>query len=712
MAQSLYGTEKATSYQIGFDVEEMVSSVSFQRRPFERRWYDNNFFDDGYHYRYISRTTGKIVDLSQMGDSFIPHRAIPESSRQIRGVINLMLANPPTPVVYPEKISMTQFPGQTQYEQALKDSQTTSSRIGIWITNEWRNQHFYEKLIYMLLLAAKNSVSFMKIWPDAEREEICTSVRDAFDVYIRGEFTNIYDTPYMVEAYPKLISKIKTDKNFDEDQKMKLNPDNRYATSEIKEAYMRNRFGMLKQSDNTATLMLKEGYIKEIITEDNADKVKKDLGKDFKGKDIGSPIIRQVFEAAGVWLSDKYLNIEKYPYVDFRFEPGPIYQTPFIERLIPSNKSLDAVVSRVERHIGNMAVGAYMIRKGENFNITNVAGGLKLEYVTTPPVQMPMAPLPPQVFEFINLMQSFINRQGANTSTSSNPPTGIKSGVAIESVKASEFANLKISTDQTKESVRNIAERMIDIAANYYIKPKTVYNLKDGKPDYFDVIGERGMNKFKEMQGKNLGQAPQAIPISKDIKVDIEIESGLGFTEEGKRNTMTQITTFLQALAEKGYVTQEAVSVVVKKFLDVFKFGATQEFMEGMETGSAHATEQDLTKMKIAILEALKEAGEIGLEASENRIMENKVGTIEAMKESGLADKMMLSPIQDNPEVDAIPYKDAPEDIKRQMEEKAGLKPSTGVSPAGTDQLTKVTASLQSSKEDKNETKTKTKAKK
>lgn len=693
-----YGTEAKTSYEVAYDVESMVTQVAFQRRPFERRWYDNNFFDDGYHYRYLSRTTGKIVDLSQMGDSFMPHRAIPEASRQIRGVINLMLANPPTPVVYPEKISMTQFQDPAQYQQAYDDSQKSAGRIGNWIQREWHNYHFYEKLIQMLILAAKHGVSFMKIWPDADKEEIKTSVRDAFDVYVRGEYSSIYDLPFIVECYPKLISEIISDENFDEEQRTKINPDNRYATSEIKEAYMRHRFGMLKQADNAATLICKEGYIKERISDLNIEKVAKDLGGDFKDKKKGDIIIRQVYEAAGVWLSDKYLNIDKYPYVDMRFEPGPIYQTPFIERLIPSNKSLDSVVSRVERHIGTMVVGAWLTRKGENMQINNIAGGLKLEYTQTPPIQAQMAPLPPQVFNFIELMQSFISRQGANMSTIAQPPQGVKSGIAIESLKASEYANLKISTDQMKECVRNIAERMMDIAANYFITPKTVYNMKDGKPDYFDVIGERGMNKFSELAKKKATTVPDAIPIKKDMKVDIEIESGLGFTEEGKKTTMLQITTFLQALAEKGYVTQEAVSVVIKKFLDIFKFGATQEFMEGMEKGSAHATEQDLTKMKIAILEALKEAGEVGPEASAKRVMENKIGTLEALKDSGLAKKIQ-DQIPDNPETAPIPYKDAPEDIKRQMEAQAGMTPSQGISPSGTDQITKVHTALQPKEE-------------
>ena len=56
---------------------------------------------------------------------------------------------------------------------------------------------------------------------------------------------------------------------------------------------------------------------------------------------------------------------------------------------------------------------------------------------------------------------------------------------------------------------------------------------------------------------------------------------------------------------------------------------------------TADLSEDQLTKIKIAVLEALKDAGEVGQEASERRVDENKLGTVEALKESGLAEAIM-----------------------------------------------------------------------
>lgn len=592
---------------IGLEVEKMVQVAGGQRKPFERRWYNNNFFDDGFHYRFVSRTTGKVVDLSTTQDNFIPYRAIPKASRQIRGIANLLTANEPSPVVYPEKVLKMNYPTEELYMEAMQAAKGTAKKVGHWLEEEWRNQDLKNLLTQMVILTAKHGVSYLEIWPDSINEKIKTQVFDAFDIYLKGNLSSIYDSPFIIKATPRFVDEIKSDENFDEEQIEKLTPDNKYASSEIKEAYMMSRFGNQMNLDQNVTLIQKEAFLKEFINEDNMEKVAKDLGDDFRDKKKGDPIIRQIFEAGGVWLSDKYLNLPEYPIVDFRMEPGPIYQVPLIERFIPANKSLDSVMSRVERHIGTMAVGAWMRRKGENYRITNQAGGQDIEYDTSPPVQASMAPLPAHVFNFIGQLNSIIEEQGASTAALGQVPTGVKSGVAIESLKATEYANLKIATDQLKLTVKRVSERFIDIAANYFIKPQTVFLLEQGEPQYFDVIGQKGLEAFKKINKKGMAPMPDAIPLKKEYRVNIEIESGLGYTEEGKRSTMIQIMDYMRGLAAEGYLTPEAVAIVVKRFLEIFQYGSTQEFMDALDSGTPPVTDAQIQQMKVAMMEVIKD---------------------------------------------------------------------------------------------------------
>jgi hypothetical protein len=158
---------------------------------------------------------------------------------------------------------------------------------------------------------------------------------------------------------------------------------------------------------------------------------------------------------------------------------------------------------------------------------------------------------------------------------------------------------------------------------------------------------------------------------------------------------MQQITTFLTPFVERGLFTQDALKVLLQKFMDHYKFGATQEFMEALDTGTSTApmTEDQITQMKIAVLEVLKETGVIGQQADEKLVESTKVGTLEALKDTGIADKVLQT--QDDDPVESsitINYKDAPEDVKRQMESEAGFTPSETISPIAVDQAIKIKA--------------------
>src|SRR3990167_8427164 len=152
-----------------------------------------------------------------------------------------------------------------------------------------------------------------------------------------------------------------------EEQVMQNHPDNRHASSDIKEAYERARHGDRAGVDQAATVLEKEAFIKEYLNDNNTPRIRlqKDGGEILKRKKKGDPIIRQTFVAGNITLSDKYLNLPGYPIVDLRFEPGPLYQVPLIERFIPQNKSLDLVVSRVERYLHTMVTGSWSVKSGE-----------------------------------------------------------------------------------------------------------------------------------------------------------------------------------------------------------------------------------------------------------------------------------------------------------------------------------------------------------
>jgi hypothetical protein len=315
-----------------------------------------------------------------------------------------------------------------------------------------------------------------------------------------------------------------------------------------------------------------------------------------------------------------------------------------------------------------MTVGVYQKRKGENYEITNAKGAQIINYETTPLMQMQMASIPPSYFSTIGLLNTFIDEQGVSTSALNSIPSGVKANAAIESLKETEYANLKIATNQIKKVIRRFTERMLDIADKYFITPQDVELLESDNPVRFQVIGNTGAELMREagMESDNL------IPIKKDYKVDIEVESGMAYTYEGKKQVVGSYIDRMIQLAQAGYMSQEAVKFVVAKANDIYKIGPTSEFMEAMDKQDTNTTESDLAKMKIAIAEVIKDLDMVGPKASEDRIMENKIGVVEGLKDAGLMDKPQE--IQPEKVSQSISFKDLPVSGQAQLAAKVGIQ--------------------------------------
>lgn len=656
-----YDTSRYEMKEMGQAVEAMMNTSQNGRRMFEKKWYDNNFFDDGHHFRYLNRQQNKIVDLSASASLYSPMRSIPKASRQIRGISNLITSQNYVPVVYPEKIEKANYPVQQmqpqidpntgqpvqgqepqnpEYEQALKVSKDMAKKEGHWLEEEFKKQDIIVKTSLMAILSAKNYVSYLQIMPDAEKEKIVTVVRDAFDVYLMGEVDDPEDSPYVIIAHPKVIAEIKANEMFDEEQRAKINPDNRQASSEIKEAYMKGKFGREFNDDSSATVILKEAYIKEHLCEANRKRISKqdDGGEILKGKKDGDIVYRQSFVAGNIELYDKYTDLKSYPIVDFRYEPGPMYGISLIERFIPSNKSLDVVTSRIERFTNSQPLGVIAKRAGENYKISNVAGGQIVEYKGTPPIFQTQNNLPQSIFEYINLLNSFIEEQGVNTATLGQIPTGVKAASAIESLKESEFANLIIAQRQFKNTIKKIAEKFLEYADKYFVTPQTVHLMEKGEPTYFDIVGKSAMKRRADLK---VPVDEGVVPISSESIIDIEVQNGMAYTQEGKKVAAKDLSEYMLQLAQLGMIPPAVMSKFLQVLLETYQFGPTKDVVQDMDdfAKEGQMTDPQMQKLQVALAQVLKDVGIAGPEAEAKLIDTTKIGVVEALKDTGLINK-------------------------------------------------------------------------
>lgn len=704
-------TAGTDSDSMGQAVEDMVGQALMRRKSHERRWYDNNFFDDGYHFRIISRQTGRVIDHISKTTGYV-ERAIPRASRQIRGVSNLLFSSEPYPVIYPRRITKEEFMdpatgqiNQQAYALAEEQAKTHARLQGQWLSTEWEDQqHLYTKLLDMFLLAAKNSISYLQVYSDTEKQRIITEVFDAFDIILFGDYRSLSAVPFITKTKSMNFNEVKTSPLFDEDKVAKLSPDNRYATSEIKEAYMRSRYGTKLSTEATNSVIVKETFIQEYLSEanwKNAIKLSADSNA-LEGKSLGDKAMRHIFSAGGITLADEYIDYDDYPFAEYRFEPGTLHQVPFIERFIPQNKSLDIIVTRLEKFVNSMVVGVYQQRKGENMQVANFPGGQILQYETSPLEQMQITNPGNAPFQVIELLNKYIEEQGATTSVLGQLPTGVKGEGAIENLQQGEYSNLKMATLMQKRCIQRIAELMLERADKDFLSPVEVSTMENGKANYFDVIGKRGYDLSTKVKKK---LPHDIVPLDRNAKVRIEIEPGLGLTMGGKKQAMQQIIDYMIKLNSENagfMIAPEAMAQVVKKFLETFGYGSTEEFMEALDNGvtAGNLSENQIKQMQIAIAQTLKDTEMVGPAAQKNQVLASKVGTLESLKESGLVKHIQGSDANGEPPVDQGEldddmvkiYKEAPPDVRRQIEMKLGLQPSQQetISPSQADTATKI----------------------
>lgn len=653
-----FSTSKYSRDQIGIVVDDIVTMYKSSRRVHERRWYDNNFFDDGFHFRYLSRQQNKIVDISSNANIYNPLRAIPIASRQIRGIANLLASQDPIPIAYPEKVNKANYPavegvdpatGQPiqqenpEYQQAMQLAKEIAKKSGHWLKEEFKKQELIEKLALMLILTQKHSISLLKIWPDAIEEKIKTAVRDAFDTYFDGSLNELEDCPIIVETSKVTVAQLKANEMFDEGQKQKISPDNRHASSEIKEAYMNQRYGRDTGNDQAVSLILKEAFIKEYLDEKNEARIRtqQDADKILRKRKKDDIVIRQVFSAGGIWLRDKYVHLTSYPLVDYRMEPGPLYSVPQIERFIPQNKSYDMLVSRGERITHASTTGILLRQQGQQFNISNEAGAQVVDYNGVPPQWLGMPNLPNSFFNMLGIIKQNIDEQGVTLSTTGKLPSGVKGYQAIESLKESEYSNLVISNRRFRQTVKRIAEKFLDIADDYFVSPQTVYLLEKGEPQYFDVVGNAAFEQGKKLKEENPYADRDIIPLKKECYVDIEVESQLGYTQEGRKAAAKELADLMIQMLQLPVpaLPPEAVAIFFQQLLKAYQFGPTEEMMEAIENyiqdgGAAGVGQDTLDTMKLGMLEVIKDLqGSPTMPTPEQRIDEGKVAVAEVAKD-------------------------------------------------------------------------------
>lgn len=534
--QEVESTKKSLT---GGDVESLFSSLNQARRKYEMRWYlIDNFWENNHFVKSLNQL-GQLEPLKF--PKGIQIRPVPRAKKQLKAMVNNILKNDPKWVVYP-RVERGELP--EQYKDHVK-------RVGQWFEDLWSFLYVKDQVREMVTNALKFNVGYIEIGGDGQGNIFIDSY-EPYDIWHDAGLKSLKEADVLIKGVTRSLAYVKSaldfsgNKLYDETKTKELKGEARMALSDWKDVKLREQSkGIVKNidDDRVAKVFLREMWIRN---------------EDRDGK------FDLITECQGKKLRLTETDFTEVPFVGYSPNAGMLYSTSMFEDLIPLNKGIDILTALVEGYTRTTAIGRYLKQKLSKVSrILNEHGEI-IEYEgQTPPSQMQISPLPNSVFNVINLLIQFMNETGASITAFGSAPKGVKAYKAIESMKQAEFSNMQDSVDLLTKSLEEMAEKIIDLGSKYFDKPVPIYHLRDGEPDYFNLVSNQAESYAANTQDKNL------VPLSDKYMVKCQIESGLSYTEEGKRDTYIQ-------LADKGYLPKEEV-------LKVFGFSNVAEIMDRLD---------------------------------------------------------------------------------------------------------------------------------
>ncbi len=281
----------------------------------------------------------------------------------------------------------------------------------------------------------------------------------------------------------------------------------------------------------------------------------------------------------------------------------------------------------------------------------------------------------PTPFDFMRMTDKYIEEQGISSNNPANLPNNIANNT-IENIQQQEYTNMKFATARLKDCVTRIGELCMERADKDYIHPVEVSYKEDNETHYFNVIGTRGKKAHERVSS----QLPKDIvTLNRKAKIRVEADKGFGLTQDGRRIAMNELMKSMTTLYQEGFLGSEAMALLVKRYIEEYGYGSTEQFMEAIERGvtQGQMSQQQIKQMKVALLSVLNDAKIAGPAAQKDLVTTTKIGVVQAAKDIGLIPE---SEKEGKPEATLAPlvnlYKTAPPDIKRQIEQMLGLTPS------------------------------------
>lgn len=556
------------------DLEEKVNRLVESRRRYERQWYLNENFYHNKHHMIVNRVTGTVERMrAQPGQVYRP---IPIAKKKVDDMATVILG---AGLRWKGKASLN--------DQGQIDDVTTYAAKR---TNDWL-QHFFEendlrqKQADLVTNALKMPYSYWWFGYDPVEDEFTCDNGDAFDILFDADLTleNFQLSSMVARRFRLDLKKVKANPYYENTDDLK--EEDKWSASEAKERISSEQYGIHKggvllteiwEKDSLTEDLAKQiiryenqkGYFDpnekepgpaQPITDDQGNPVTDQNGQMMMqpGKPqktthwveslpIGSTVMCISTISQGKLLRRDYCPFNLYPCALYSPYTGKLNRPAVIEMLMPTNKSYDSLIADLEMWM-------HLINRGRrlehaNTNVTRKSDELgeviKWSGPAEPKYENP--PAPPQILlATIQTLDRIMNTTTVYGSEASMYAQGGRGYKTMEAIKAMDSQSMSIPTLNLATFMQNAGQVLLMLADYYLDHKKTIYksNKKTGEADYFDIIGKRAAKTlaFQMRYGNVTDPQDRPVIIDASMKVTVEVESALAYTEEAKKDFFMQL---------------------------------------------------------------------------------------------------------------------------------------------------------------------------
>lgn len=483
--------------------QDRIRTDKDNREYVDWNWYIYDSYVKGNHFVKYNDATKMIEAIPGQETSRFAINKIYTTLRAVRGFVTKY---DPKWYVFPENNSV----------QAIK-SATHKQKV---LDNDWYIEGLKPKAKQGVFHGLKYSIGIDELGWDAEERTVTHTILDPFEVFFGGPAF-----PYcnrVTKTVWRTLDEINSDERYKGKMGAVLPSDEQYAST-TKQTLQDDTYGHQNKADaDMGTIVYEQFYV---VPKENS-----------KGGRVNIATFTDTSFLRHIETDyDSLWDIFKIYRTDDN--PGETYGEGWVKNLIPPQKLLDILESLTAEYHHMFAKGRYVVSKNSGTRVINNQHGIILEHNAG---KRPVVENAPSMAASVDNQISRINVYledigGQHDASLGRIPTGASAGVAIEALQEGDANNLK-------DLVENFNIWLVDIAQGvfkmYARKLKTTKIIptddkdKDGKPDFFAIIGEEAENKpdFVTFGGK---QIPVTV-IKEDEKVRVTVDSWLAYTRDAR----------------------------------------------------------------------------------------------------------------------------------------------------------------------------------